>query len=214
MCESYFYAAATGLSRPDIILNKESSLSSHPNNPLQEGLVFEGEFPIRWEIRSPTEGREQLRHIEERNERLLRCEHLLAEQGGDRAEDERELDAGLLRVEVKLDLLLDLFAALVGKEHKRPDPCRVRLAAGGLEWLEPEEPPQKGAAVWAHLYLDSRLPAALQLPVTILEVAPGTNDPARVLGRFEPMSETVQDRIEKLIFRHHRRQVAQSRPVN
>ena len=188
-------------------------MPNHVNNPLQEGLVFEGEFPLRWEIRLPAEGQESLRHVEERNERLLRCEHLLAEQGSDRTEDERDLDAGLLRVEVKLDLLLDLFAVLVGKESNRPDPCRVRLASGGLEWSESGEPPQKGSAVWVHLSLDSRLPTALQLPVTILEVVSGTDRTARVLGRFEPLGETVQDRIEKLIFRHHRRQVAQSRPV-
>jgi hypothetical protein len=188
-------------------------LSNTRNNPLTEGLAYRGEFPLRWDMRAPSESRESLRHIEERNERLLRCEHLLAEQGSDRTEDERDLDAGLLRVEVKLDLLLDLFAVLVGKESERPDPCRVQLASGGLEWLESGEPPETGASVWVHLYLDSRLPTALQLPVTILEAVPGTDRSARVLGRFEPLGETVQDRIEKLIFRHHRRQVAQSRPV-
>lgn len=189
-------------------------MANAANNPLTEGLVYEGRFPLQWEVRSQAEDSEALHHIEERNERLLRCEHLLAEQWSDRSEDERDQDAGLLRVEVKLDLLLDLVSALIGKESRRPDPCRVRLAAGGLEWLESGKPPQTGTAAWVHLYLDSRLPAALQLPVTILEVAPAADNLSRVLGRFEPLSETLQDRIEKLIFRHHRRQVAQSRPAD
>jgi hypothetical protein len=194
-------------------MQEELSLSPTGNSPLMEGLVFEGEFPLGWEARSPNGSREPQRYIEQRNERLLRCEHLLAEQGSDRSDDERDLDAGLLRIEIKLDMLLDLVAVLVGKENRRPDPCRVRLAAGGLEWLETGQPPNSGDAVWVHLYPDPRLPAPLQLPVTILEVVSEKNG-CRVLAHFEPLAEGVQDRIEKLIFRHHRRQVAQSRPTD
>jgi hypothetical protein len=52
----------------------------------------------------------------------------------------------------------------------------------------------------------TRYPRPLWLPATVQGVADG-----RVRAVFGDLGETVQDLIEKLIFRHHRRQIAATR---
>jgi hypothetical protein len=149
--------------------------------------------------------------IAERNERLLRNINLLAEQGPERPEEEGEYEAALIRLETKVDLLLDLFSRFGSEAEGMPAAAGVRLSAEGMEWCAEGVAPAVGQQGWIRLYLEPRLPQAVQFPVRILAVETEAAQ-YKAVARFETLGEGVQNLLEKLIFRHHRRQIAQRRP--
>jgi hypothetical protein len=186
-------------------------LSDEESHPLQDTLIYEDELPLRWQVRSDQRHSESMTRIAEKNERLLRSINLLAEQGHERSEEEGEHEAALVRLETKVDLLLDLFSRIGLEADGQPPTATLRLSAQGLEWLSAGEAPDEGQVIWVWLYLEPRLPEAVQLPARVLKVAP-EGAQQRSLVRFESLGESAQNLLEKLIFRHHRRQVAQQRP--
>ncbi len=186
-------------------------MSQKETGPLEDTLVYEDQLPLRWEERSDQGTGENLTRIAERNERLLRCINLLAEQGYEKPEEEGEYEALMVRLETKVDLLLDLFSRLGPEAGRQPEPTLIRLAAGGIEWRCSGAAPRPGQSVWIHLFLEPRLPDSVQLPGRILEIEKA-GETWRVLAGFEALGEAVQNHLEKMIFRHHRRLIAQQRP--
>jgi hypothetical protein len=188
-------------------------LSDEESHPLQDTLIYEDELPLRWQVRSDQRHSESMTRIAEKNERLLRSINLLAEQGHERSEEEGEHEAALVRLETKVDLLLDLFSRIGLEAGGQPPSAIIRLSAQGMEWLSEGEVPAEGQMIWVWLYLEPRLPEAVQFPAQILGVE--TEGPQhKVLARFESLGEGAQNLLEKMIFRHHRRQVAQQRPLS
>jgi virulence-associated protein VagC len=188
-------------------------LSDEKSHPLEDTLIFADELPLQWQERSEQSPGESMTRIAEKNERLLRSINLLAEQGHEKPEEEGEHEAALIRLETKVDLLLDLFSRIGSDAVGLPPVAPVRLSAKGMEWLREGEAPDAGQSVWIHLYLEPRLPEAVQFPARILEVTTAGAQ-QRVIARFETLGEGVQNLLEKMIFRHHRRQVAQQRPAS
>jgi hypothetical protein len=186
-------------------------VSEKETGPLEQTLVYEDELPLQWLERGDQGTGGSITRIAESNERLLRNINLLAEQGHERPEEEGEYEAALVRLETKVDLLLDLFSRLGPDAGNRPPAAALRLAAGGAEWLQDGEAPGVGQSIWVRIFLEPRLPDGVQLPARVLSVeAEGLSQ--KVLVRFESLGEGVQNQLEKMIFRHHRRQVAQQRP--
>ncbi len=181
------------------------------NHPLEGVLVYEDSLPVAWEARPKGEEKWELTKAAEQNGRLLRYANLLGEQHRERQDDETEADSRLSRIESKVDLLLDLFSHLLEQRGAELQVAQVRLSGAGIEWLCAGAAPGGDASIWVKLLLERRLPGVLRIPAKVLAV---TEEGAgfRVTAEFQSMGEGVQDLLEKLIFRHHRRQVAQSRP--
>jgi hypothetical protein len=191
---------------------KESALSqANQPHPLEGGLVYQDLLPIAWEARPETEQAWELARAGEENEHLLRYANLLGEQHRERPDDETEGDNRLNRIESKVDLLVDLFSRLL-EQNDAPMPVgQVRISGAGIEWLSPAPAPDQEDSIWIQLILDRRLPGKLRLPARVLAVAEEEGQ-FRITAGFQELGEGVQDLLEKIIFRHHRRQVAQSRP--
>jgi hypothetical protein len=188
-------------------------LPDKESHPLEDTLIYEDELPLQWQGRDDQRHGESMTRIAEKNERLLRSINLLAEQGHEKPEEEGEHEAALIRLETKVDLLLDLFSRIGTDAAGLPPSAPVRLSAKGMQWLSEGEAPVAGQSVWIRLYLEPRLPEAVQFPAQILGVE--TEGPQhKVLARFESLGEGAQNLLEKMIFRHHRRQVAQQRPLS
>lgn len=181
------------------------------SSPLEGVLVYEGSLPIAWEARSETGAEWELARASEQNEHLLRYANLLGEQHRERLDDETEADSRLSRIESKVDLLVDLFSRLLEQGENTMQASPVRLSGAAIEWRS-STPPDPGIAIWIQLQLDRRLPGALRLPARVLEVT-AEGDEKRITAGFQTLGEGVQDQLEKIIFRHHRRQVALSRPT-
>jgi len=117
--------------------------------------------------------------------------------------------ADLLRLERKMNLLLDLVGQILAANRPRPAPTSVRFNALGAVWRGTPPLPEAGAQGILEVHLHDCLAQPLRLPGRVTNVTPDGN----VKARFIPLGETVADLIEKMAFRRHRRQVAGTRTV-
>jgi hypothetical protein len=141
----------------------------------------------------------------ERNLRVLQAcaaieEHIVGEK-----QDEDSPD--LVRLDFKVNLLLDLVGQLLVANRPRPAPVPVRFNALGAVWRGTPPLPEAGAQGVAEIYLRDFLAEPLRLLGRITNVTPD----GQIKARFNPTGEPIADLIEKLTFRRHRRQIAESR---
>ncbi len=180
----------------------------HSQDPFAEGLSYEDALPLQWRpMDGPLSGEDLLR-LNRDNETILKVAMVLGESRPE-STDDPNLSSELSHLDFKLNVLLDLVGHLVIREQPLPDPAALRLGARGLEWVA-ESPPALGARLLVSLYLYPPYPHPVELPARVLSVEPAASG-ARVRVRFEELSEAVAEGLERLIFRNHRRLIAQSR---
>jgi hypothetical protein len=179
-------------------------------NPFSNSLVYEDMLPLSWCVRG--QGEQFLNHarVAEHNEHVMRCVNLLGEQIYDKLDEESETDSALIRLEAKINLILEMVSNLDRDSIDLPDATQVKLAAGGIEWRCQGTPPGEGDDILVSLYVDNRIPEAMKLAAKVLTVDDDGSGTV-VCARFEEMGEAVTDQMEKMIFRNHRRLVAQSK---
>ncbi len=179
-------------------------------NPLADSLVYEDMLPLFWETREDGSQSLNLARVSEHNEHVMRCVNLLGEQIKEKIDEESESESALMRLDAKVNLLLEMVSNLGRNRIELPSDTLVRLASGGIEWLCKESAPALGGNIWITLHIDSRIPEALKLAASVISVSADQSG-TMVVARFTEMGEAVQDQLEKMIFRNHRRMVAQSR---
>ena len=177
-----------------------------------EGLVYEDCLPLRVSALEAEVVPSRMLAIQESNEELLRIvaaldEHHTVEGSED---DAAHHGQDLARIESKLDLLLDLMAHVLTGQLAVPPALPVRFNADAIQWLQPQVPPEAGQRVLLDLYLHRKVPRPLVLPGVVHEVQ-AEEGGWRVTVRFEDMHAAVRDWLEKIIFRQHRRSVAEAR---
>jgi len=115
----------------------------------------------------------------------------------------------LLRLETKLNLVLELLSELVQQQGLMPRPVPVRLTAEGIEF-ETHDRLAPGDRLRLSVYLVAGTPKALTLPA-VAQAVERRGDAYWVQARFVDLTAAVRDLLEKLLFRFHRRRVAQTR---
>jgi len=186
-------------------------LSTTEYNPLSDSLAYRAYLPLEWRSQNGQISDGEHLRTNEKNEHVLRWVNLLGEQVREVVEEEGDIDSRLIRLETKVNLILDLISTLVQREIQHPEMVNILLAAKGMEWISQATPPELGRRIWVSLSIDQRIPEALKLSAKVVDLA--QEDGAfRVRVRFDSMGEMVLDLLEKMIFRYHRRQIAQSRP--
>lgn len=157
--------------------------------------------------------------INESNEVLLDNVLLLDDKKHDHDEHD-EVMQELKRQDLKMKLILELLSMLLVQNQLLPAAGMVRFsgeflsvpAAGRTEF-------PVNSWVQLSLYIDPALPKPLTLFATAIgnfEELPTTGDAdagAEVWQQYQlqGLSQPVQDKLEKLIFRQHRKTVAQSK---
>lgn len=142
-----------------------------------------------------------------RNETVLRALAMLEEHDQTSSDDAER--AELHRLEGKLDLALELMAELV-RERQGAIPTRaVRFNARGLCWDSPE-PLRAGDLLDVDCYALPPWPLPLKLYVRVTH-AEQRKEMWRVCSRIEGLSAGVAEWLGKLVFRRHRRTIAQQR---
>jgi hypothetical protein len=177
---------------------------------LSDSLVYEDVLPLSWAALDDGSSAVNYSRVAEHNEHILRCVNLLSDQIKEKVDDESETEPALVRMEAKINLILEMLSKLAIEREGTPQPVQIRVAATGIEWLCTNTQPSAGDKIQIKLHIDYRVPGALQLlgqVVSLTDTPSGT----AVHARFEDVGEGVQDQLEKLIFRHHRRMVAQSK---
>ena len=175
---------------------------------LYEELAFQDVLPVTWRTLQSAVDPDTAATYNERNARLLPAREAMDQLGPVENKDEDSPHAAdLMRLELKVNLLLDLVGQILAGNHPRPPPVPVRFNSLGAIWRGVAPLPEAGAQGVVEIYLHDSLADPLRLPGRIASVMPD----GHVKARFAPVGETVADMLEKLAFRRHRRLVATSR---
>jgi hypothetical protein len=176
---------------------------------LYEELAFQDVLPLLWRPMTSAIDRELTASFDERNLRLLQAwdameEHVPLEK--QKAED-APYAAEILRLDLKINLLLDLVGQLLVANRPRPPAVPVRFNALGAMWKGSGTLPEAGEQGIAEIYLRDSLAEPLRMAGRVTSVTPEGG----IKVKFLPMGEAVSDLLEKLAFRRHRRQIAGAR---
>lgn len=175
---------------------------------LYDELAFQDVLPLAWKVVPNASERDTAAGLMERNARILQAREAMDQLGPTEKPDENSPNAAdLMRLELKVNLLLDLVGQILASSRPRPTAVPVRFNAQGVVWKSAGPLPEAGSQGIAEIYLHDCLAEPLRLPGRVTSVTPD----GHVKVRFVPVGETVADLMEKLSFRRHRRQIAGNR---
>lgn len=175
-----------------------------------DGLTYSDNIALAWRPVDHALDETHLAMVNASNESFLRAVSVIGD--GASQKDPQENAAGIhqeiARLDLKLNLLLDLVSSLVYHELDIPGTRAVEVSSSGVQWEG--HVPAPGARVFLELYIQRGLPKPLccygEVISTDADYAKGR---ARV--RFVGLSGAAHDWLDKLIFRHHRREIAYQR---
>jgi hypothetical protein len=170
-------------------------------------LAYEDLLPVLWRPQSEAVSDLQAQQFAERNLRVLQACDALEEQGRlEKPDDNSPHSADLMRLDLKLNLLLDVLGQLLAASQQRPQATQIRFNAMGAHFSWPQ-PLAIGARGVLDVTLRDIVVQPLHLPAEVVAGAPA----GQVRVRFLALGETVADHMEKLVFRRHRRKIAGAR---
>lgn len=173
---------------------------------LYEELAFQDVLPVSWRAVSGPLEREAA-GFEERNLRVLQTWDALEEHVMPEKPEDAPYAAEILRLDMKMNLLLDLVGQLLLTNRPRPQPTMIKFNALGATFRLAGQLPEAGTPGVVEIHLRDCLAEPLRLPGRITNVTPD----GQIKVKFMPLGETVAELIEKLAFRRHRRQIAGAR---
>ena len=177
----------------------------------EEQLRYEANLPLGWVPWSGTED------VLQRELRVKRCLGVLAAQS---AFDDMRSEPGdenvsfvpeLGRLDAKLNHLIDLVAVLLSSSMPLPQAVPVSFNAWGVAWQSAEAIPPPEATLMVRIHLDAN--AALPLDMPARAMAPLANGNGTIWQRavFLDTAESVREGLERLVFRMHRKKLAEER---
>lgn len=180
------------------------------SDPFDEGLVYQAELPLAWR-RVDDAAQTSAEFLNAANEQTLRMLAAVEEFFPDSVEEHGQSHE-FARLELKLNLLLELVTQLLSAQRSLPTASKLRLNAQAVEWDHVgADPPRIGDRLLLDVYLSPDMPRPIQLPAEVRQVQAAAGE-AIVTAAIEQLSDTVVELLEKFIFRRHRRSIAQSRP--
>ena len=181
-----------------------------PTGPLDGRLHWSGRVPLRWRVlQHPPDPGERAR-TEERNTTLLNALDLVEEGAGHHQEEPSPVVAQLERMEAKFDLVITLLSEILLPDEMAPETVALRMSARGVAF-DTAERVAPGTLVELSIHFSASLPR----PVVLYgEVVPGAAGDERQLAvAFRDIGSAVKERLERMVFRRHRRSIAQQRPL-
>ena len=186
----------------------ETASISH-NQDQKTGLVYGQNLPLRWWQLPGCPEEIELNRL---NESALRILHVAMAWNDTlpAVEGTEEATARAYEiVEFKLNLLVELVSELLTRDQPLPIPAPVELASKGISW-KTARPPGFSEILRIELYILPCVPKPLALVAEVTSIE-RSDDLYRVHARFLGVTEKVRDAIGKMIFRQHRRTVAEAR---
>jgi hypothetical protein len=172
---------------------------------LYEELAYEDVLPVAWRSFPEPFDSSTIGSYQDRNLRVLQSIAALEEHGQTEKTDETSPHhADIMRLDLKMNLLLDMMGQLLTASRPRPRSSAIRFNALGAVWQGQAPHPQMGNQGVLEVYLRDCIADPLRLVGRIASVGPD----GRIKARFIPPGEHISDLLEKLAFRKHRRQVA------
>jgi hypothetical protein len=172
---------------------------------LHDELAYQDTLPVAWQPLLAPLDPIAIASLTDRNVKTLQVCATIEEAGAVDKQDEKSPHAAdLQRLEVKVNLVLDLMGQILAASNPRPRPTPVRFNALGAQWRSAQPHPQVNTQGILEIYLRDCLAQPLSLIARIASVTPE----GQVKATLVPPGEATADLIEKLAFRRHRRQVA------
>jgi hypothetical protein len=172
---------------------------------LYDELAYEDVLPLVWRSLPAPFDPAVIGSFAERNLRVLQALAALEEHGQIEKVDEKLPHAAdIVRLDLKVNLLLDMVGQLLVASHPRPPAAAVRFNALGAVWQVTQPYPQPGDQGILEIYLRDCIAEPLRFVGRIASVTPEGRAKVRII----PPGEHIADLMEKLAFRRHRRQVA------
>ena len=175
---------------------------------LYQELAYQDTLPVQWRVLPDSLGPDLLSATAEANTRVLQtCLALDENSTGEKVDENAPHAADLLRLDLKINLLLDLVGKILVRDQPRPKTTHVRFNAVGASFRADAPLPKPGDQGALEIYLRDCLAEPLRLIGRIASVSPV----GEINVKFLPIGEASADLIEKLAFRRHRRHVAGAR---
>lgn len=149
----------------------------------------------------------QATQLAERNAVALATLGALEDRRPETTDEDTPVLQELARLDAKLTALVDIVNRLLVPAESRPPRRRVQFNALGA--VIPMQLVPSGAAILLRLRFDVCPSLPLELPARLERQL----DDGRAFVVFLEMSEATGDAIERHVFRHHRRKVAESRQL-
>jgi len=170
-------------------------------------LMFDGIVPLALEAVTAQPLPMQLAVINDSNDVLLTNVLMLSEKH--ESDDDDEVMKELHRHDLKLKLILDLLSVLLQQQNLLPTAKSVRFSGEQLAVLADDAVGiESGQAIKCSVYIDPFLPKPLLIYATACECFESEGQRWQMFN-FTSLNATVQNHLEKLVFRHHRKSVAQ-----
>lgn len=169
-----------------------------------ERMAYEGNLPIAVEPFQVTHDA-IVRH-NERNLHILRTLSSLDERRAENGvDDDNPVMQELLRMDSKINVLLEIVDRLLLPANLLPERHAVRFNAVGVTLPESLLPSDEFLLVRLHVDTCRALP--LEIPARRGQASGSEN----AFVYFCELSELVEDGLERFVFCHHRRKVAEAR---
>jgi len=178
-----------------------------------EGVIYKDIVPLKWRELGRNEAEFSYPRVQKSNDEVLRFITILDEFHADGYDETGSVSGSDLgHLEFKLDLLLDMVTQMMTRESDIPESFPMTLGSAGVEWIT-REPLKAGTLLELSLYLHHKYPRPFIVRGKVSEAKPAEDELGKYLIQFvfEQMSDVVQAGLERLIFRQHRRSIAQSR---
>jgi len=164
-------------------------------------LVYEGELRIEWRDLAVLPTGEALMRLRDANLTVLNLVSAVEEHRVDAADDD-SVDE-LVRLDAKVNLLLELVQRLLARDQLPPAAVPARFNAHGVSIAQSARLAGK-TQVTVYMHLDACRAMPLELPAQVLALP----DRAQVLLAFVDIGPAIEEALDRLVFRYHRRQVA------
>jgi len=180
---------------------------SERSDVFNDNLIYEGTIPFTCQHLDKMPNDEELTLININNEKVLRMVAALDEMHIDTHEEPGHTH-DIARLEFKINMLMDLVGQLLERQLQLPSRRHICVNAHGMQVdMSEQDAIESGQIIKVTLFFTESYPRPVVLLVTVSSVSPRHIASGQVLA----LSETVQDLLERLIFRQHRRNVAQQR---
>ena len=173
------------------------------------GLTFTDNISIDWKPVDHHPDDARLALVNESNEAFLRAVSALGAFSADGSEDEVGLSQEILRLDLKVNLLLDLVSQLIYQQLEIPEKSEVTISSTNIQW-NATNVPVPGTTVFVQVYIQHGTPKPLCFYGKV-QSSQEQFDSGLALVSYMGLSGSAQSWLDKLIFRHHRRAIAFSK---
>ena len=186
-------------------------------DPFSEGLSFEDHLPCEIESRMGLPSLAERVRLNDRNFSLLKTHALEDYQRRDIDYELEGIASEIERIDQKMNLITELLCDLLSAEAQMPTPRPLAISMAGLQLRPaPGEVYHEGDWVILNLFLIQGVPRPLKLLATVVPtqdnaLAAPESSPRPLTFSFGDLSDGVSSLLGRLVFRHHRREVALKR---